>query len=1759
MKTKLNFIAKLGVLSTVILVASNYTNQANEHNTIKPSNLSFVTTSFFENVTGKTSSNSSVSEKKAVKTLARKKEKLPEKNRLKKAANRQRTIPQKVSPTDNDGDGVPNNVDIDDDNDGVLDVNESTACGLATQSPWTRINGCSIDPGGCRFGEATATYSGGIVANLTSTSGGGWAGIGVSNYEANLINNNVGNVHKITFSQPVTDPQLYFWSIGNSSVTSFMTFSGLNISKISGSGGVSGNVVYGTEQDCRIKITGTFTSITFTTTSGYSTNYETTGIQLDIIGQCTPKDTDGDGIPDSFDLDSDNDGCSDAIEAGSSKTATSITVFPTGTDSNNNGLLDIYEGTTAGTVNYSSSYSQFALDGGINACLDSDGDGIKDVFDIDDDNDGVLDTDENNCEAITNGTFTGNSSGWIVNGEFPIATYLSSLNKFPFNSGAATPAAGSIYQKLRTFPGVTYKVTYKVGAAGTPSSNLTVGVKAEAVDDVTGLTISTPKITTRSGLLTEVDEMFMFTATGNFTRIKFTDATSPTMAVANLDPTVDDVSVVSCDTDNDGKPNSVDLDSDGDGCSDAIEAGSSSTSTSTTVFPSGADTNLNGLLNTYEGTPAGTINYQSFYTINALSSTTDGCLDTDGDGIRDFKDIDDDNDGILDTVENFCANAPISKTGVVVSKPATINYTFNGSYTINNIIDGIDNNVYIMHSPTGTLNNSPWLHFEFPTPKVLGYLEIGHYSGQTLFATTSTYKIQGSTDNTNWIDVSDVLTYNNQTTSVSGGLSNYNSNIAKLPLNITAYKYYRIYGIAGATGGGWATELYFKQNDCQLDRDNDNIPNSLDLDSDGDGCSDAIESGSSSTATSTMTYPTGTDTNSNGLLNNYESSVPGIINFTSYYELNALSNSVNGCVDFDGDGVSDFKDVDDDNDGVLDVVEASCQYNLTHDVLAEQGSASSFTTCSGSIDGPGIAASGFVSAPQAAYGTKYIGFHEAESFSVNLGTTPMVANVPFTVNITTSVASIVAWASNNPAYVNIYATNDCNKTEFIGSTTIRENQAQGWVFNTFNFTPSQNYSKLLFVAESPLSTGFEQGKTGYTLVDNISFGEVCNFNNDNDNDGIINIHDLDSDNDQCSDAIESGATTSIVPNYTFPAPYGANGFANSKETTPESGVINYISTYASFALTNSVTSCQDFDGDGIFDVVDIDDDNDGVLDIVESPNCFYQPADATVIESITSSLTTPDDDQTDQDIQLLHDGNITTYTVNFDAGQNLTGANIFTVVYPTPVLVSTLTLVNNTTFGTAVTAKLQGSANGINWIDISAIVSLSTAANKVFTNTSTTEYKYYRVLGVAGGTTLITTTIAEVTATYNTTNYQLAAHLKPSCTDDHDADGFPNHLDLNSDGDSCSDAFEASATTSATENYAFPGPYGANGLANSLETAIDSGVINYSSTYLTNALITAIASCTDSDSDGYADIYDLDDDNDGVLDDEEDNCSGVLVPSTDGASKSQVMVAPGWIASVSSPDVADVTSHPYGAWSIGCTGTVPSPPNGHTDWIAATSPTGETFKTTLNNLVVGKTYYLKVYYGKFGYTGYPPGQVTAKIGTTVIDQYTPLIGCGWDTKVLPFTATAISQDLSFSAATVGNNMINISIAPNAITTFCDNDKDGIPNSLDLDSDGDGCNDAIEGGTNILLSSLLNSTMNGGNSGTAYIGTSTTPVVQNLGNVVGTTLTTLGVPTIAGSGQTIGFSQEPTINTCADKDGDDVVNYDDIDDDNDGVADIFEMY
>ncbi|MGB4655089.1 MAG: hypothetical protein WBH98_06625 [Bacteroidales bacterium] len=119
----------------------------------------------------------------------------------------------------------------------------------------------------------------------------------------------------------------------------------------------------------------------------------------------------------------------------------------------------------------------------------------------------------------------------------------------------------------------------------------------------------------------------------------------------------------------------------------------------------------------------------------------------------------------------------------------------------------------------------------------------------------------------------------------------------------------------------------------------------------------------------------------------------------------------------------------------------------------------------------------------------------------------------------------------------------------------------------------------------------------------------------------------------------------------------------------------------------------------------------------------------------------------------------------------------------------------------------------------------------------------------------------------------------------------------------------------------------------------------------------------------------------------------------------------------------------------------------------------------------------------------------------------------------------------------------------AVRTLCDSDSDGVPNFLDLDSDGDGCFDAIEGDENVN-DTHLNAD---GSINIATYGGVNADGVPNLVN-------SGGAADIGGDvGQGAGYSKNPLINACADSDNDGVYDINDIDNDNDGILDIDELY
>jgi hypothetical protein len=436
-------------------------------------------------------------------------------------------------------------------------------------------------------------------------------------------------------------------------------------------------------------------------------------------------------------------------------------------------------------------------------------------------------------------------------------------------------------------------------------------------------------------------------------------------------------------------------------------------------------------------------------------------------------------------------------------------------------------------------------------------------------------------------------------------------------------------------------------------------------------------------------------------------------------------------------------------------------------------------------------------------------------------------------------------------------------------TTTRYNQTQGsttsnTVGQTHRITISTTGTLILYINGTqvytqsglrpvPIACILAHGGTAKTLSNIVlrPNNAIVECTTDTDGDGIPNGLDTDSDGDGCSDAYESGATADNTPGYTFPGPYGNNGLANSVETGTESGVVNYTSTYSSYALFDNISPCMDSDNDGITDFIDLDDDNDGVPDNAEcggsaigvTPDDWFFNGSASYASN-EYTLTTASNNQTGaiwnkNRLDLRED-----WETNFELflGSNDNGADGIAFVLQNkgidPPLLSGGGLGYSGLFN-SVAVEFDDFNNGTAWGDLAddhiAIhrnevtniaagpVALPNFEDGAYhtakitwkSSTKTMTVSFDGVQRLTYSEDFVSTVFSGdpvvhfglTSATGGAVNLHKYRNLSMTvtCTSDTDGDGIPNVLDTDSDGDGCSDAFESGATTNLAANYTFPG------------------------------------------------------------------------------------------------------------------------------------------------------------------------------------------------------------------------------------------------------------------------------------------------------------------------------------------------------------------
>jgi hypothetical protein len=379
----------------------------------------------------------------------------------------------------------------------------------------------------------------------------------------------------------------------------------------------------------------------------------------------TPENTDGTDNPDYLDTNSDNDDENDDIEGWDLNNDGVADVTAAGSDADNDGLDDNYDAisglnNTTNVTNGGQTSSSFPdLDRSSTPerdwreDKDNDGDGIDDSVDIDDDNDGILDTDENSCADLLTETISYEfydqvpSGNTVDNIPYTGALSTGSVSSFDVNAlqAAVDPGDGDTYSvRFKGYISISTSETYTFYTSSDDGSKLFIS-GAEIVDNdgLHGDVEASGSLALTPGIYSI--EVLMFENTGG-------DVLTVSYSSASITKTQIPFTVLSevgdCDVDNDGTPDRFDLDSDGDGIADIIEAGGVDADGNGIVDGVFADTDGDGWSNTFDSDNGGT----------ALSDP-----DTDGDGLANRIDIDADDDGIVDIIESQASGTLISPSG----------------------------------------------------------------------------------------------------------------------------------------------------------------------------------------------------------------------------------------------------------------------------------------------------------------------------------------------------------------------------------------------------------------------------------------------------------------------------------------------------------------------------------------------------------------------------------------------------------------------------------------------------------------------------------------------------------------------------------------------------------------------------------------------------------------------------------------------------------------------------------------------------------------------------------------------------------------------------------------------------------------------------------------------------------------------------------------------------------------------------------------
>ncbi len=608
------------------------------------------------------------------------------------------------------------------------------------------------------------------------------------------------------------------------------------------------------------------------------------------------------------------------------------------------------------------------------------------------------------------------------------------------------------------------------------------------------------------------------------------------------------------DTDDDNLPDFHDLDSDNDGINDVVEGGNS-------------DDDNDGIIGT--GTPI--VNNKG-----QANGATSNPSDTDEDTVSDYRDLDSDNDGINDVIEG--GNPDEDNDGIIGTGIPIVNEDGQANGATSNPDDTDNDNIPDYHdldSDNDGINDViEGGNTDEDNDGIIGTDNpIINDNGQANGATSN----PDDTDGDNIPDYHDLDSDNDGINDVveGGNPDEDNDGIVGTGTPIVNHN-------------GQANEATSNPDDT----DGDNIPDYHDLDSDNDGINDVTEGGNP-------------DDDNDGIIG---TGTP-IVNNDG--QANGATSNPN---DQDGDNIPDYHDLDSDNDGINDVVEGG---NTDEDNDGIIGNGTPVVNVNGQ-------ANDATSNPQDTDSDNIPDYHDLDSDNdgINdvveggnpdgdndgiIGSGTLLVNVNGQANGTTSNPDDTD-GDNIPDYHDLDSDNDGINDVVEGGNPDEDND--GIIGNG---TPIVNEDGQANGATSnPQDTDSDNIPDYHDLdSDNDGINDVIEGgNSDEDNDGIVgtgtpivnddgqangatsnpqdtdgdtipDYHDLDSDNDGINDVVEGGN------------PDGDNDgiIGSGNPTVNQDGQAN-----------GATSNPDDTDGDNVPDYHDLDSDNDGINDVVEGGN-----------------------------------------------------------------------------------------------------------------------------------------------------------------------------------------------------------------------------------------------------------------------------------------------------------------------------------------------------------------------------------------------------------------------------------------------------------------------------------------------------------------------------------------------------------------------------